>query len=49
MELLPDTLTYRRLHLKNRSRLRASASREEFLQIVKSSLDRRRRSDNPAR
>lgn len=48
MELLPDALTCRRLHSENRSRLRATASREEFLQIVKSSLDRRRRIDKPA-
>jgi glycosyltransferase involved in cell wall biosynthesis len=45
MELLPDVLTCRRLHSQNRSRLRAAASREEFLQILKSSLDRRRRAD----
>jgi glycosyltransferase involved in cell wall biosynthesis len=47
MEILPDVLTYRRLHGENRSRLEASASREEFLQILKSSLDRRRRIDKP--
>ena len=48
MELLPVALTYRRLHSENRSRLLASASREEFLQIVKSSLDRRRGSAKAA-
>jgi glycosyltransferase involved in cell wall biosynthesis len=42
MELLPDVLTYRRLHPQNRSRLLAGRSREEFLEIVKASLDRRR-------
>jgi glycosyltransferase involved in cell wall biosynthesis len=42
MELLPDALTYRRLHSENRSRLLASSSREEFLHIVKMSLDSRR-------
>jgi len=42
MEILPDVLTYRRLHAENRSRLKASASRQEFLQILKSSLDPRR-------
>ena len=47
MELLPDVLTRRRLHSENRSRIRATASREEFLRIVKSSLDRRRRTDKP--
>ena len=42
MELLPNVLSYRRLHSENRSRLLASSSREEFLQIVKMSLDSRR-------
>ena len=42
MELLPDVLSYRRLHSENRSRLLASSSREEFLHIVKMSLDSRR-------
>lgn len=42
MELLPDVLMYHRIHHANLSRCQASASREEFLQIVKSSLDRRR-------
>ena len=42
MELLPDILTYRRLHRENRSRLLARRSRDEFLNIVKASLDRRR-------
>ena len=42
-ELLPDVLLYRRLHTENRTRLRASSSREQYLHIVKASLDRRRR------
>jgi glycosyltransferase involved in cell wall biosynthesis len=42
MEVLPDVLTYRRLHPNNRSRLLAAGSREEFLHVVKTSLDRRR-------
>ena len=42
MELLPDVLMYHRIHHANLSRRKASTSREEFLQIVKSSLDRRR-------
>jgi len=42
-ELLPDVLLFRRLHAENRSRLRATQSREQFLKIVKASLDRRRR------
>jgi GT2 family glycosyltransferase len=41
-ELLPEVLMYRRLHERNRSRVRAATSREEFLQIVKASLDRKR-------
>jgi glycosyltransferase involved in cell wall biosynthesis len=42
MELLPDVLSYRRLHQTNRSRLLASNSRDEFLKIVKAVIDRRR-------
>ena len=42
MELLPDVLAYRRIHHSNRSRLRATASRNEFLDFVKRSLDYRR-------
>lgn len=47
MELLPDVLSYRRLHSENRSRLLASSSREEFLHIVKMSLDTRRMNKPP--
>jgi glycosyltransferase involved in cell wall biosynthesis len=43
MELLPQVLMYRRLHATNRSRLRASYSRDQYLQIIKADLDRRRR------
>ena len=39
MELLPDVLLYRRLHQNNRSRFRASISRDQYLQILKASLD----------
>jgi glycosyltransferase involved in cell wall biosynthesis len=42
MALLSDILMYRRVHENNFSRLHASASREEFLVIIKKSLDRRR-------
>jgi glycosyltransferase involved in cell wall biosynthesis len=42
MELLPDVLLYRRLHQTNLSRLRASNSRDQYLQILKTALDRRR-------
>ena len=40
--LLSDVLMYHREHESNFSRLHASASREEFLGIIKESLDRRR-------
>jgi hypothetical protein len=45
IELLPDVLSYRRLHPANRSRRMAFASRSEYLQLLKTSLDRRRRQD----
>ena len=47
MELLPDVLTYHRMHPSNLTRRRSEASREEFLRIVKASLDRRRKRDWP--
>ena len=42
IELLPDALVHRRFHRTNLSRLEAEANREEYLQLVKASLDRRR-------
>lgn len=42
IELMPDVLVYRRLHEANRSRLLAASSRQEYLRILKASLDRRR-------
>ncbi|MGH7718410.1 MAG: NAD-dependent epimerase/dehydratase family protein [Gemmatimonadaceae bacterium] len=42
MEMLPDVLTYHRMHGGNLTRRRSAESREEFLRIVKASLDRRR-------
>jgi glycosyltransferase involved in cell wall biosynthesis len=45
LELLSDVLLYHRMHRSNLSRREASGSRGEFLQILKSSLDRRRRRD----
>jgi glycosyltransferase involved in cell wall biosynthesis len=42
MEILPDVLVRRRLHDGNLSRA-LNAGREDYLKIVKSSLDRRRR------
>ena len=45
MELLPDVLLYRRLHYTNLSRVKASNSRDQYLQVLKSALDRRRCQD----
>ena len=42
MELLSEVLTYRRLHPNNRSRVRADKSRDEYLRLLKLSLDRKR-------
>lgn len=47
--LLPDVLTFRRLHPHNRSRMHAQNSREEYLRLVKENLDRRRRRMAPDR
>jgi glycosyltransferase involved in cell wall biosynthesis len=43
IEVLTDILVYRRLHETNLSHHKAIASREEHLQLVKASLNRRRR------
>ena len=45
IELLPDLLVFRRLHKNNRSRHLAAASHDEYLQLVKKSIDRGRRPD----
>ena len=42
LELLPEVLVYRRLHQANLSRIRAADSRDEYVRIIKRSLDRRR-------
>jgi glycosyltransferase involved in cell wall biosynthesis len=42
VEVMPEVLVYRRLHPSNLSRLHAAESREEFLRILKCSLDSRR-------
>jgi glycosyltransferase involved in cell wall biosynthesis len=42
MELLPDVLTYHRMHTANLTRRQSDESKAEFLSIIKSSLDRRR-------
>ncbi len=48
MELLPDVLTYHRMHHANLSLRLAHSSRDEYLWILKASLDRRRRLDGTA-
>jgi glycosyltransferase involved in cell wall biosynthesis len=42
IELLPDVLTLHRLHASNLTRRRDGASREEFVDLVRASLVRRR-------
>jgi glycosyltransferase involved in cell wall biosynthesis len=42
MELLADALLYHRVHQNNLSRRESAASRNEFLHILKTTLDRRR-------
>lgn len=42
IEILSEVLTHHRMHESNLTRRRSEASREEFLNIVKASLDRRR-------
>ncbi|HLA81764.1 MAG TPA: glycosyltransferase family A protein [Thermoleophilia bacterium] len=42
VELLPDVLTYHRMHDANLSRRMASGSLDEYLRILKASLDHRR-------
>ena len=43
IDILPDALVYRRIHQSNLSRRMASASRREYVELVKATLDRRRR------
>lgn len=42
LELLPEVLVFHRMHERNLTRRQSGESREEFLQIVKANLDRRR-------
>ena len=42
IDLLPDVLLYRRIHKNNVSRLVADDCRDEYLKLIKASLDRRR-------
>jgi len=46
-ELLPDILMYRRLHSTNRSRILAQASRDQYVMLLKETLDRRRKVHQP--
>jgi glycosyltransferase involved in cell wall biosynthesis len=46
MELLPEVLLYRRLHTGNLSRLKAGQSRDQYLHVLKTALDRRRQQNN---
>ena len=48
MDVLDDVLLFRRLHPANRSRILAASSRDEFLRLLKLSLDRKRHCDRPA-
>jgi glycosyltransferase involved in cell wall biosynthesis len=45
--LVPEVLTRRRLHRHNFSRIHRAESRDQFLQVVKATLDRRRRAERP--
>jgi glycosyltransferase involved in cell wall biosynthesis len=47
VELLPDVLLYRRLHTSNLSRAKAPNSRDQYLTVLKTALDRRRLQKNP--
>ena len=42
IELLTDVLVQRRIHQANRSRILGAASREEYLKLIKTTLDQRR-------
>ncbi|HHQ48681.1 MAG TPA: hypothetical protein ENK19_07340 [Acidobacteria bacterium] len=42
VEMIPRPLLRRRMHAGNRSRVRQDESRDEFLDLVKTLLDRRR-------
>jgi glycosyltransferase involved in cell wall biosynthesis len=46
--LLPDVLMYRRLHQGNRSRVLAANSRDQYLRLLKATLDRRRKAGETA-
>ena len=48
VEMLPEVLTYHRMHYGNLSRREAAGSRAEFVRLVKRSLDARRTDGQPA-
>ena len=45
IELLPDVLLYRRIHQANVSRTVGEDCRDEYLKLIKATLDRRRTPD----
>jgi glycosyltransferase involved in cell wall biosynthesis len=47
-ELLPDVLLQHRVHRNNLATTQAADSRDEFLNILKASLDRRRKTGEPS-
>jgi glycosyltransferase involved in cell wall biosynthesis len=49
IEMLADVLVYHRMHHTNLSRRHGAGSREEFVRLVKRSLDKRRKDGQPAR
>ena len=46
VELLPDTLVFRRLHQHNRSRMHASSSQNEYLKILQAHIKEGRQGKN---
>jgi hypothetical protein len=42
IHVLPEILMYRRFHKANMSRTLGAASRDEYLELLKATLDRRR-------
>lgn len=47
MEVIPETLTYHRMHASNLTRRRSAESRDEFLALMKDHLDHQRRGGAP--
>ena len=49
VELLPETLVFRRIHQLNRSRVHASNSRDEYLELLQTHLKERRQEGKKAK